>query len=508
MIDRRWAALAVLCVATVCINLDLTVVNVAVPAIARGLDASTADVLWVVTAYGLAFACVLPAAGSLADRFGHRRAFLAGVTWFGVSSAAAALSPTPELLTAARLACGIGAAVIYPTTLAIIGDIFPAGRERQRAISFWVGLSSVGLLIGPVFGGDLIDRLGWQTAFLISPPLCLAVLALGRMLIPPDAHRLSVPIDVIGVLLSAFGLAAALFALIEGQQRGWLSPAVPAAALAGCALLLVFVGWELRAPHPMIDFGLFRIRDFTAGTLALAIPYFALPAWALFLSQYLQFVLDASAFTAGLVLAPTALGQLSGAVVAPWLMRRLGANGVAVLGILLSGAAIGAFLVHGLASSLLLVCANRFVDGVGAGLLVIPATDAIMRCLEPARQGVGIAVGTATRSVASILGVAVFGSVVALTYRREMGTPEFVPQHLRRKAGESIGASTDASASLPPRAAARLLAHADDAFSIAFHVATAITLVAFAMTAVVAWKLLPSRELAERRDLDVLEEGA
>ena len=363
--DRRRAALAVLCTATVCINLDLTVVNVAVPSFARGLHASAADVLWVVAAYGLAFACVMPAAGSVADRFGHRRAYLAGVAWFGVSSVTAALAPTAQLLAVARFACGAGAAVVYPTTLAVIGDLYPPGRSRQRAISVWVGLSSLGLLLGPLSGGALIDRLGWHTAFLIAPPLCLGILLCGRALIPPDVHRVDVPVDLVGVLLSALGLGAVLFSLIQGQQRGWLTPTVPAAAAVGAFLLGSFVLWEPRASHPMIDFGLFRLRDFSAGTLALAIPYFALPAWGLVLTQYLQFVLGASALSTGLVLAPTAAGQLGGALLAPALMRRLGPNRVAVVGLSLSATAIASFLVHGLSSSLPEVASNRFIDGLG-----------------------------------------------------------------------------------------------------------------------------------------------
>jgi EmrB/QacA subfamily drug resistance transporter len=506
--DKSWAALAVLCTATACINLDLTVVNVAVPAFARGLHASAGDVLWVVAAYGLAFACILPAAGSLADRFGHRTAFLTGISWFGVSSVAAALAPSAGLLAVARFACGVGAAVLYPTTLAIIGDLYPPGQERQRAISVWVGLSSVGLLLGPLTGGTLIDRLGWHTAFLIAPPLCFGMLACGRALIPSDVHRLDVPVDIVGVLLSALGLAAVLFALIQGQQLGWLTPTVPAAAAAGALLLGAFVLWEPRAPHPMIDFGLFRFRDFSTGTLALAIPYFALPAWGLFLSQYLQFVLGASALSTGLVLAPTAAGQFGGALLAPALMRRLGPNRVAVVGLSLSATAIASFLVHALSSNLPEVASSRFIDGVGSGLLVIAATDTIMRSLEPARHGVGIAVGTATRSVPSILGVALFGSVVAVTYRHELRSSMSLPPSLRQGATESIGASTDAAASLPHGVAVRLLGHADSAFSYAFHVMTVLTLVSFAVAVAVTWKFLPAQESADRLDLDGLEGAA
>jgi EmrB/QacA subfamily drug resistance transporter len=506
--DRRRAALAVLCTATVCINLDLTVVNVAVPSFARALHASAADVLWVVAAYGLAFACVMPAAGSLADRFGHRKAYLTGVAWFGVSSVTAAAAPTAQLLALARFACGVGAAVVYPTTLAVLGDLYPPGRGRQRAISVWVGLSSLGLLLGPLSGGALIDRLGWHTAFLIAPPLCLGILLCGRALIPPDVHRVDVPVDFVGVLLSALGLASVLFALIQGEQRGWLAPSVPGAAAVGALLLGAFVFWELRAPHPMIDFGLFRLREFSAGTLALAIPYFALPAWALVLSQYLQFVLGASPLSAGLVLAPTAAGQFVGALLATGLVRRLGMNRAAVLGLSLSGAAISAFLVHELSSSLAEVATNRFVDGMGAGLLVIASTDSIMRGLEPARQGIGIAVATATRSVPSILGVALFGSVVAMIYRHELRSSLSLPPSFRHGATESISASTDAASSLPPRVGHRLLEHADSAFSYAFHVATVVTLASFAVAAVVAWNRLPVRQPADRVDVDGLESVA
>lgn len=502
--ERRWAALAVVCAATACINLDLTVVNVAVPAIARGVSASADDILWIVTAYGLAFACVLPAAGALADRFGHRRAFLTGTVWFGLSSAIAATAGSPAVLTFARLGTGVGAAVVYPTTLAIIGDMFPDGRERQRAISFWVGIGSIGLVLGPVFGGDVIDRFGWSSAFLISPLVCVFIVGLGLVLVPRDRNKSAEPVDVVGVVVSALGLAAVLYAAIEGPQAGFLSLAVPATFALGAALFVAFVWWESHIAHPMVEFGLFRNREFAAGTLALAIPYFALPAWGLFLSLYLQFVLGASAFVAGLVIAPAAVGQLCGAILAPSLMRRLGANVVAATGATFSLVAVAFFVTDRLTASLPLISFDRFVDGLGLGLLVIPATDAVLRGVSPSREGVGIAVSTATRSVASIIGVALIGSLMAVSYRWKMGGADYVPDGSRQKAVESIRASVDAARSLAPDVSQKLLRQADAAYSVSFRLATVVTVVGLIVTIFATFRLLPGREAVVRSELDVV----
>jgi EmrB/QacA subfamily drug resistance transporter len=490
----RWLALLVLCVPTVLLNVEGTVLNVAIPQLVEGLGASGPQLLWILDAYSLFFACLVLTAGALADRFGRRRVLWLGVAAFGASCAWAALSSSPPLLIAARCTMGLGAALLYPTSLALIVHLFDEPAERARAISIWVAGGTVGIILGPLAGGLLIDRFGWGAAFGLSVPLCVVVLVALPLLVPDGGARHRSPIDLPGLLTSAPGLALLLYGVIAGPEAGWSAPEVLVPLLSGCALFAGFVWWELRCAHPMVDLALFRVREFVAASVTIATVFFALVGWTLLLSQYLQFVLGLDAFTTGLCLAPAALGQLVSAATARRLMRAAGRRTTILIGIALLAGSTAAFAWPPLVATVPLVVLNRFVEGLGIGLAFIPATDSVMRCVSPERSSVGSAVNDTTRMTAAMLGLGVLGTITAVVYGARIGSLPFVPADLREHASSSVGSAFGVAAQLPHAAAAQLLDAARRAFVVALHVTTYVSVAIMGAAGLVAWRGIPRHE--------------
>src|SRR4051794_20639247 len=262
---RRWWTLAVLCLSLLVIGLDNTILNVALPTIQHDLDASSSQLQWIVDAYMLVFAGVLLTAGALGDRFGRKRALTAGLVIFGTGSALSALAGSAEMLIATRALMGIGGAFIMPSTLSILTTTFPAS-ERGRAIGVWAGVSGLGIAIGPVAGGWLIEHATWSWIFLVNVPFVLATLAAGRWLVPESRDPAAPALDFGGFALSTAGLTALVWAIIEAPSDGWTDARILAALAAAGLLLAAFAAWELRAREPMLDIRLFCNARFSAAS--------------------------------------------------------------------------------------------------------------------------------------------------------------------------------------------------------------------------------------------------
>jgi EmrB/QacA subfamily drug resistance transporter/reactive intermediate/imine deaminase len=492
--DARWLALIVLCVPVVLLNVESTVVNVALPTLVRELRASSSQLLWIVDGYGLAFACLVLTAGAFADRLGRRRVLLAGLAWFGASSALAAAARSAEVLIAARCAMGAGAALLYPTSLAIITHLFPDSGERARAISVWAGVGTVGIVLGPLVGGLLVDRFGWGAPFLINVPICAALLVLTPLLVRTGGARRPAPVDLPGLLSCALGLALLLYGVIALPEHGWGAQATLLPLTLGATLLAFFLWWERRCAQPMVDLRLFGVPEYAAASATIAVVYFALVGWSLLLTQHLQFVLGTDASTAGLCLVPMAVGQLGGAIAAPRLAARLGRNVVVAAGVALVGLATLAFAVDALVATLPLIVVNRLLEGIGIGLVVVPTTDSVMRSVPPERSSTGSAVNDTTRMTGAILGVGVLGAVFAAGYAARLGALPFVPEGLREQAAGSVGASFAVAGSLPEPTAAQLLDAARGAFTGSLHVTTLVSVAIIAVAGAIAWRGLPRRE--------------
>ena len=302
---RRYWTLGVLSLSLLVIALDVTVLNVAIPTLQRDLDASAASLQWIINAYILVFAGLLLTMGTLGDRFGRRRALEAGMVIFAAASLAAAFSETSSQLIAARAGQGIGGALIMPSTLSILVDVFPRA-ERARAIGIWAAVAALGIPIGMVLGGWLLEEFSWGAIFLINLPVVAVILLSSRLLIPESKDPSPGKIDVPGAVISMAALSALIYSLIEAPERGWLDPVTLGGFAAAAAAGVLFVYYELRTPQPMLDIRLFRNARLSAGAGAVGIVFMAMLGTLFLITQYLQFVRDYSPLDTGLRLVPLA----------------------------------------------------------------------------------------------------------------------------------------------------------------------------------------------------------
>jgi EmrB/QacA subfamily drug resistance transporter len=417
---RRGAALAVLCVAVLIANLDNTILNVALPTLSRVLNAGPSDLQWIVDAYVMVYAGLLLTAGSLADRAGRKRTFLAGLAVFAVGSACAAFAGSVTLLIAARAGMGVGGALLIPSTLAIISDMYPVPAQRQRAISLWAATTGVGVALGPIIGGLLLAHFWWGSVFLVNVPIAVAGLIAATALVPDSRDPEASAPDLVGALLSIAGIGLVLWAIIEGPSRGWSSAAVLAAGAAGLAVLAGFVGWERRSAHPLLQLGFFRQRAFAAAIPAVATVNFGLYGALFVLTQFLQLSLGYSPLAAGVRVLPAAAAIVA---IAP-----LSAVGVRLIGPKLTMAAglaciaAGLFLVSGItvSSGYGSIVAGMVLLGAGAGLALPTSSGSVVGSVPRGHSGVASATNTTANQVGGALGVAVVGSLLTTRYTNDV----------------------------------------------------------------------------------------
>jgi EmrB/QacA subfamily drug resistance transporter len=419
---RAWLAVLVLSVSLLMIGLDNTILNVALPTLQQTLSATTSQLQWTVDAYLLAFAGLLLAAGSLGDRIGRRRALQAGLVTFGAGSAFAALSGTTGQLIASRAVMGAGGALIMPSTLSIITSMF-TGAARARAIALWTAVAGMGIALGPVTGGWLLQRYWWGSVFLVNIPIAALTLTAGAFLIPESRDPAAGPPDLPGVILSAAGLLSLVYGIIEAPSRGWAGPVTLAAFAAALVLLALFAAWELRASHPMLQLRLFRNRRFSAASAAIALAFFALFGALFFLTQYLQLVLGYSPLQAGARTVPVAAGLLAGSALSAPANRRCGTRLTVAAGLLLAAAGLGVLATATPASGYPRVLAALLLAGTGIGVAMAPATDSVMGSLLLAKASIGSAMNDTARLVGAAFGVAVMGTVISQAYGTRIAAP-------------------------------------------------------------------------------------
>jgi EmrB/QacA subfamily drug resistance transporter len=407
---RTWTLLAV-SLATFMTYLDNNIVNVAIPAIQRDLHLTTAGLEWVVSGYILVFASLLLAGGRLADLYGRRRLFSLGLAIFTGASLAAGLASNDAALIAARAVQGLGAALVTPTTLAIISATFPDERERTRAVGMWSAVGALALALGPLLGGVLSQHVTWNWIFFVNVPVGVVTLVLGRWAIVPDGDGESRTVDLPGLGISAAGLFALTYALIEGHDRGWTSAPITASFAVALIALIVFAVVERRASDPMVDVRLFSNRVFSGGITAIVMWGFGLFGIYFFTSIYLQNVLGFSATEAGAAFVPMALLMVVGSIAAERVAAAMGAHRSVGLAMVLMAAGIASLAVLGRDSSFLALMPSFALVGVGGGLSV-PLTAMILGAMPEAQAGVASGIFNASREIAGLLGITVIGAIL------------------------------------------------------------------------------------------------
>jgi EmrB/QacA subfamily drug resistance transporter len=477
---RRWLALGVLCASLLAIVVDNTIVNVALPTLVRDLEADVSELQWVVDAYTLVFAGLLLLAGALGDRYGRRRTLLAGLGVFGAASGGAAYAGGVDGLIVARAVMGAGAAFIMPATLSLLISVFTDTRERAMAIGIWAATAGLGVALGPVLGGFLLDHFWWGSIFIVNVPLTALALVAGARLLPESRDPVVRRIDWTGAGLSGIGLVAFVWAIIEAPAKGWTSTPVLVAAAFAAVALAGFVVRQCSTDEPLLDVRLFNDARFTAATSTITVLFFALFGFLFLSTQYLQFVLGYSPSAAGVRVLPYAAAMIVFAPLSSKLVVRLGTKRVVTAGMLLfsTGLAIAATVTTSTGYGRLGI-ALLFM-GAGMGLAGAPATESIMGALPPERANIGSAVNDTTRELGGALGVAIVGSIMSSLYGS--GLPDDVPAAAR----ESLGAAVQVSGGVADSAR--------EAFVHAMSTASIVVALVAALGAFIAWRYLPARE--------------
>jgi EmrB/QacA subfamily drug resistance transporter len=507
---RRWQILAVLCVSLFVIVMDNTIVNVALPTLARELDAGTSSLQWIVDAYTLVFAGLLLAAGGLGDRFGRKGALLAGLALFGAFSAAGAFASSTGQLISARAVMGVGAALIFPTTLAIVVNVFTEPRERAAAIGIWTAIAGVGVALGPISGGWLLEHFSWGSVFLVNVPVTVAGIVGTLVLVPrsrdPRAPRLDLP----GLALSIAGVTLLVWSLIEAPSHGWISATTIGGITGAAVLLAVFTWWERRVPAPLLDVNLFRNMRFTAASLAITLGFFALFGFIFLVTQYLQLVKGYSALQAGVRTLPFAIAMVVAAVSSQKVVPRIGTKLVVAAGLALMAAGFAIASTNDASTSYSVIASAMVLMGFGLGSAAAPATESILASVPREKAGVGSAVNDTTREVGGTLGVAVLGSIMASVYGGRIldalsGTP--LPAGLRAAAGDSLAAALQIAVGVGGAAGRGIAFAAQDAFVQAFRIGSVVTGAVALVGAVIALVFLPARSRQEE-PITITLEGA
>jgi len=412
---RRRLVMAVVGLALVMVVSAVSGLNVALPDIARSTGATQSQLQWIVDAYEIVFAGLLLPAGLLGDRLGRRRLLVAGLVVFGAFALAAAFATEPTTLIWLRAGMGLGAALVMPATLSTLTTTFPAD-QRGKAVGAWAGLAGAGAIVGLFASGLLLEWFDWSSFFFLNA--ALAVLAVvGALLFVPDTRdERPVPFDAVGSVLSFVAVAAVIFGIIEGPDRGWSDPLILAGLIGGAVAGLAFVLWELRRRNPMLDPRLFARRGFGTGAVAITVQFLAFFGFIFVAEQYLQFIAGYSALKAASAMLPFAVVMIPLARNAPRVAARFGANRVGAAGLVLMAAGMVVFSQLQTDVHYGVFAAGLVLLAAGLGLSSTPATTAIVDSLPLEQQGVASAVNDTSREVGTALGIAVLGSIVTSRY--------------------------------------------------------------------------------------------
>jgi EmrB/QacA subfamily drug resistance transporter len=511
---RRWLTLLVLCLSLMVIGIDNTILNVAIPTLAKptsagGLGASASELQWIVDAYTIVFAGLLLTSGSLGDRFGRYRALTIGLVIFGVGSALSAFAPSATVLIGTRALMGIGASAIMPATLSILTNVFHDPRERAKAIGVWAGVSAIGIAIGPIAGGVLLQHFWWGSVFLVNVPVVIIALVAGFLLVPDSRDPAAGRLDPLGSVLSIAGLSLLLWAVIEGPSNGWGSTSVLGAFILGAAILTGFFVWELKCANPMLDVRFFENPRFSAASGAITLAFLALFGTIFLLTQYTQQVLGYTTVEAGAIFLPQSIVLMIFAPMSTRWVRMFGNKAVVATGLFVLAVALALMATFQTDSSAYLVVGITALSAFGMAHVVAPATESIMGSLPRAKAGVGSAMNDTTRQVGGAVGVALLGSILASAFRPHVRDllQGRVPGSLLARAEDSLGSALGVARDVPSARpyATRIVSAAQASFVNGMHAAVlvAAAIAVIGGIGVLVW--LPARARPHPDDVEEIE---
>ncbi len=482
------------------ISLDNTIVNVALPTLQEMLGATTAELQWVVDAYSVIFAGTLLLAGSLGDRFGRRRALVIGLVIFGAGSLVAGFATSADILIACRAVMGIGGAFIMPSTLSILVQVFTEPRERAQAIGIWAAVAGAAVAIGPILGGLLLEVTSWHAIFWVNPPLVVLALLATLALVPESRDPSKPRLDPLGAVLSTIGIIAFVVTVIEVPDQGFSAVTI-GSTITAIVFITAFVWWERKAPRPLLPMSLFTNRLFTVAIITVALVYGALMGVMFFLPQFLQLVQGNSPLQSGVAMLPAAGGLFLASLFSPRWAERFGTRRIVVSGLLLVvvGLALAAYLTAD--SAYIHVGASLGLMGLGLGMVLPQATNAVLASVPRERAGMGSAVNDGVGELGGSLGVAILGSLLSLGYRNEIQQQitaagdaiASIPANVVDAVRESLAAGSLAVAQLPADMATPIRQVAGNAFVSGMTTALMVAAAIVAVGAFLAWRMFPAR---------------
>lgn len=487
--------LAVVCLAVFVTTLDGLIVNIALPSLATELGATTRQLQWIVDSYLLVFTGSLLAAGGLGDRFGRRRTLIIGLALFGVTSAFAGSVDSPGALIWARALMGIGAAAIFPATLAIITNVFTDSRERAKAIGIWSAVSGIGVAAGPIVGGWLLEHFWWGSIFFVNIPVAIVAIVAAVVVVPESKDQHTPRLDRVGLLLSITSIGALVFTIIEAPEHGWLSAFTVVGFAGSLALLSAFVAWELRVEHPLLPVRIFENLRFSAASVSVTSAFFALFGFVFLITQYFQLIRGYTPLQAGLRTLPVAFSIAIASVLSPVLVHRVGTKVVVAGGLASMAAGFLWVSTASAATPYLEIVGQMILLGAGLGATTAPATESIMGSLSLDKAGVGSAVNDTTRELGGTLGVAVVGSIFTSIYVSELGGGTVfgtLPPEAQVVTEDSVAAAGQVASQLGPQAGA-FMTEVSDAFLSGLAVSCVVVACVAAAGSLFALRYLPAR---------------
>ncbi|MCW5654971.1 MFS transporter [Hydrogenophaga sp.] len=490
---REWTALAVIALPCLVYAMDLTVLNLALPAISADLQPSASQLLWIIDIYGFMVAGFLITMGTLGDQLGRKRMLLIGAAAFAAASVAAAMATTAPALIATRALLGIAGATLAPSTLSLISNMFRDERERRIAIGIWISSYSVGGAVGPLVGGLILQYWAWPAIFWAAVPVMVLLLLVGPALLPeyrdPHANRL----DLLSVLLSLVAVLAGVSALKQ-LAEGHLGGSTALAALLGLLAGTAFLRRQRRVAYPLLDLRLFAQPRFTTAITAYALTSFAMFGVYIFISQHLQLVLGLSPLVAGLCTVPWALSFVVGSMATPWIAQRLQAPRTMVSGLALAAVGFGALVMVDTPHGLLWLMGGMVLMGLGMSPVFTLGNDIVISSAPPERAGAASALSETSSELSGALGIAVFGSLATSLYRS--GMRELAPADLpvdAALAASTLGGAFNAANHLPQPMAQALRHAASAAFVDSLQAAALLGMAITTVSALLAWRLLRER---------------